>query len=489
MAVKIKKPELNIRKKKAGNAAGSASPAPSRPQAPVFGVPGTFETAPAAQSAAFAAAPDDTGFGVNVRNEAAGIKPMDPKKEFSWYLRELPHEIATSIALMSVIAFLLAAAYLPTAIPYALVGSLVYLGLVIVGEKLDVRFKYFGVAGAVALLILSFFLMKNYVGGGMGYIMNLVYDASESTQAYIYSRFGGGASEENPDLCIRAGVIWASILFGALGALPEAGARRAIGLAVAAAAMIAFAYYGLVPQALVAVLVIAAILFVMARGGLLSALPVLLAALLMFGAVMLISPGESIGISRVDENIRDRLALRSAYLENDVAPETPTEVTEPDERDPFEMNQEEFDGPPKWIVPVIIAGVLLLAIAAAIFLLYRRYTTRRDAHRAGIDSEDIRTAIISMFPYAVRWLGAADMEVEGKPFASLVEPLKGKVSEQYSNYYKSMYVLWREAAYSDHEMEEEKRTAMREFMKDTKEMVERDMNLKTKLKTALKYAL
>ena len=94
-----------------------------------------------------------------------------------------------------------------------------------------------------------------------------------------------------------------------------------------------------------------------------------------------------------------------------------------------------------------------------------------------------------MVPAADKRLDAADMEVEGKAFASLVEPLKGKVSEQYSNYYKSMYVLWREAAYSDHEMEEEKRTAMREFMKDTKEMVERDMNLKTKLKTALKYAL
>ena len=490
MAIKLKKPELNIGKKKAEKSAAKASPAPSRAQAPVFGVPGTFEPAPAAQSAAFAAAPDDTGFGVNVRNEAAGIKPMDPKKEFSWYLRELPHEVATSLALMSVIAFLLAAAYLTTSIPFALVGSLVYLGLVIVGEKADVRFKYFGAAGAIALLVLSFFLMKSYVGGGIGYIMNMVYDASEAEQAYIYSKFGVGAAEENPELCIKAGVIWASVLFGTIGALPEAGARRAIGLAAAAAAMIAFAYYGLVPQVLVVVLVIAAVLFVMSRGGLLSALPVLLASLLMFGAVMLISPGESIGISRADENIRDRLALRSAYLENDVAPEMPTEVTDPDERDePFETNNEDYDAPPKWVVPLVIAGLLVLAIAAAIFLLYKRYTKRRDEHRAGIDSEDIRTAIVSMFPYAVRWLGAADIEVEGKTFASLIEPLRGRVSDQYSNYFKSMYVLWREAAYSDHEMEEEKRTAMREFMEDTKGMVVRDMNLKDKLKTALKYAL
>ena len=485
MAIKIKKPELNIGKKKnKREARGSSAPSP----APVFGVPGTFEASSGPQSAAFAAAPDDTGFGVNVRNEAAGIKPMDPKREFSWYLRELPHEIATSLALMSVIAFLLAAAGLATSIPYVLVGSLAYIGLVIVGEKIDVRVKYFIAAGAVAALVLSFFLMKSYVGGGIGYIMNLVYDASEAEQAYIYSRFGG-PPEENVELAIKIGISWAAILFGVLGAVPEAPIRRGFGLLVAAAAMIAFAYYGLVPQALVVCLVIAAILFVMARGGLLSALPVLLISLLVFGAIMLINPGESIGISRVDENIRDRLALRSAYLENDTAPETPEEIMTPDQEDTFETEQDEFGNSPKWVVPLIILGVIILAIAAIAYLFYRRYTNRRNANREGIDSDDIRTAIVSLFPYTVRWLGAADIDVKDKSFASLVEPLREKVSEQYSNYYKSMYVLWREAAYSDHEMEEEKRYAMREFLNDTKQLVERDMKLKDKIKTALKYAL
>ena len=143
----------------------------------------------------------------------------------------------------------------------------------------------------------------------------------------------------------------------------------------------------------------------------------------------------------------------------------------------------------KWLLPLIIALLVLAGLIVAAYLFYKRYRRRRDANREGIDSDDPRTAIVAMFPYAVRWLKAADLDVAGKNFASLVEPLRKDVSEQYSKYFSSMYVLWREAAYSDHEMPVEKKHDMREFMEETANMVKRDLDWKGKIITALKYAL
>ena len=475
MALKIGKPELNIFKKKKDEKE-------LMPDSAAFGVGGfgvKFED------------DDDSDFEVNVRNSDAGIKLLDSKAaEGPWWKRELSHEIATGIALMSVIVFLLAAAYQNNLIPYAFVGTIAYLGLVILGEKSDVRAKYFTAGAIFAALVLAAIFMRQYVGGGIGSIMNMVYDASEAEQAYIYDRFNEDAETELPEMAMTVGVVWASLLFGTIGAVPFAAMRRALGLIVAAAAMIAFAYYGLVPALVCIIIVIVAILLVLARGGMLSTIPVLLLSLLVFGAVVMISPGENYGISRADENIRDRLALRSAYLETDLQTETPEQTPDfQNNEEQIENEEEEFEIHNKLILPLVIAGLVLLAIAAAIYLLYRRYIKRRDANRAGIDSEDLRTAIISMFPYAVKWLGTMNMEVKDKPFAMLVEPLKERVSDQYSNYFKSMYVLWREAAYSDHEMDIEKRTAMKEFLDDTTEMVQRDMGLKDKIVNALKYAL
>ena len=438
----------------------------------------------------FSVGESDSDFGVNVRNADAGIRLLDEKAARGpWWRRELPHEIATSVALMSIVIFLLAAAYLGSSIPFVFAGSVVYMGLVLLGTK-DVRFKYYAAAAVFALLVVSMIVLRRYIGGGLAGIMNMVYDASEAEQAYIYDRFGTGAFEEQTELCLRAGVIWASALFGLLGALPSAPARRGLGLITAAAAMAAFAYYGLIPAAYCIAIAIVAILLVLARGGILATVPVLLISLLLFGAVMVIDPGENYGISRVDENIRDRLALRSAYLETDLdsAPEQKPEDIQNEERE-TEDEPYEYENEKSRLLPVLIALLITAALGAIIYLLYRRHSRRKAANREGIDAEDARTAIVSMFPYAVRWLGASEMDVQGKSFASLAEPLRTRVSEQYSKYYSSMYVLWREAAYSDHEMEEDKRTAMKEFVEDTKEMVRSGMDLRAKIKTAVKYAL
>ena len=430
------------------------------------------------------------GFDVNVRNAESGIILLEEKKLGSWWSREMPHEIATACALMSFFALMLAAAGFASTIPFLLVGVVIFTAFTFLEENFDSRVRLFAAIGVFVALAAVLIVLRKYIWGGIGTIMNSVYDMSEATQAYIYKRFETGATaDEHPMMSIRSAAVWLSALAGMLAALPPASVRRAVGLGVAAYSMIAFAYYGIIPAAVCVVLTAAAVALVLARGGILSALPVLLISLMLFGVIMLINPGENYSISRADENFRDRFALRSAYLEKNLEEETPKEIEEPDDREEFAGDTQQFISTHKWVVPLLIAILIIGALAATAYLLYRRYLRRRDANREGIDSDDPKTAIIAMFPYAVRWLGAGDVDVAGKNFASLVEPLRHDVSDQYSNYYSSMYVLWREAAYSDHEMNDEKKTAMREFVDDTSEMVQSALDWRGRLKTAIKYAL
>ena len=488
---------MKIKVPKFGNKKGreEAAPAETGAGAVNFAAAG-FSSAPDYPSAAFAAPSasiEDSadGFDVNVRNAESGIRLLDQTKANPWVLREMPHEIATAVSLMSVFSLLLAAAGLATTIPFLLAGVIVYMVPTFLEEKLEGRIRLYAAAGVFVVLVIVAVLMRKYLWGGFGTIMNSVYDASESTQAYLYERINVGATaDEHPEMCVRSIAVWASSLIGMLAALPPAAVRRAVGLGAAILAMLMFAYYGIIPAVVCILLIIIALVFVLARGGLLSALPVLIASLMIFGIIMLIAPGENYGISRADENFRDRFALHSAYLENNIEQGYQDEMNDPINEDEY-INEEEngYVSEHKWLVPLIIALLILAALGAAAYFLYRRYKIRRDANREGIDSPDPRTAIVAMFPYAVRWLGAADIDVSGKTFASLVEPLRKDVSDQYSNYFKSMYVLWREAAYSDHEMAEEKRTAMSEFLEETTDMVKRDLAFKGKIRTAFKYAL
>lgn len=484
MKINFKKPEIKIGRKKA---ASEPSAFDTNAGGIVFGAPSEFGI-----STGFGIGDDTDSFGVNVRNEAAAINLLDEKATDSWWKRELPHEIATAAALVSFFSFMLAAAEMATEIPFLLAGVVLYMVFVVLEEKLDSRIKLIATASTGAVLVILAIVLRTYIIGGLGDIMNCVYEASEAEQAYIYTKFNiSEAAQSNPDICIRAAAAWASCLIASLGAMPPAAARRFIGLGVAVFAFIAFAYYGLVPSAVVVALLVVAIMFVLARGGLLSALPVLLAALLFFGAIVLISPGENYGISKADERIRDRLAFRSAYLETERNIENPTENETQTNNDNNTENEKDKESEVslKWLVPLIITVLIIAALAGIAYLMYKRYLRRRDANREGLDSEDIRTAIIAMFPYAVRWLGVSGVEVSGRNFASLVEPLKRDISDQYSNYFSSMYVLWREAAYSDHGMEEEQKEAMWTFVNDTVDMVNNTLDWKGKIKNTFKYAL
>ena len=131
---------------------------------------------------------------------------------------------------------------------------------------------------------------------------------------------------------------------------------------------------------------------------------------------------------------------------NDPSTETPQDDT--------------LSGIPRKFLGLVIALLIIAVIAAAVFLLWRRIDKKRKALREGIDSHDPRTAVTALFPYTVRWLKAGGIDTDAHPFSELTPYIAGEYSQDYANRYRKMYILWREAAYSDHRIDEQTKNSM-----------------------------
>ena len=443
-------------------------------------------------SAASILMPDDDGFSVNVRNAEPIIRCLTKEKGPQKWTKDLPLNIASALIVLSPLALLLMAGESPELLLFLLPGFAVYMILAELGtfEKEKIQL-YIGAVMAVAL-IATLVIFRKYIGNGCGLIMDQFYDIAEAEQAYIYSRFDiGSTGQDNPDLCMQVALIWASSLLGLLTALPSANIRRIVAMVFAGFCMIAFAYYGVIPSWICIAVLAAALAFVLSRGSFVSSVTVLLAVAIVFGAIALIDPGESYMISRADENFRDRFALSSSYLDGGTNQLGNTDLDTL--RDQQEQENQNNDGgflaENKWIAAVIVAVLILAALGAAGWIFMKRLRKRQAENRAGIDSTDPREAIVAMFPYAVRWLQPAGIDVTGKNFASLTPMIRADVSEQYAERYTGMYELWKEAAYSDHEMTEDRRGEMKGFLSDTIKMITDKSDIGAKIRNTVKYAL
>ena len=149
----------------------------------------------------------------------------------------------------------------------------------------------------------------------------------------------------------------------------------------------------------------------------------------------------------------------------------------------------EFMAEHRGLIVLAVIALILAALGAAAGIFIQRIRKRQAENRAGLDSSDPKAAIIAMFPYSVKWLQPAGIEPMGKSFSSLIPVIRADVSDQYADRYENMYFLWEEAAYSNHEMTEEKRSEMDSFLKDTMEMIREKSNLRMRIINTVKYAL
>ena len=436
--------------------------------------------------------PSADSFEVNVRNDEPILKYPEEETERGWK-RDLALNISGAVILLASVSVFLNAAYVSGMIPYVAAGMLVYL-VITMSESMKPGKLRWIIAGVIAVAMISTMAVwHDRIGGGLAILSGYFYDIAEQSQAYIYDRFTvAEAANMSPELCIRLGTVWISCLAGLITALPTAGYRRGVCAFTAGAVMIAFAYYGMIPSWIWIGVLILACIAAFSRGNFVSTLPVLLMAVLLFGAVVLIHPGENIGISRVDENLRDRFALRSSFIEN--PEDEQSDLSELQKKDQEAQEQAEREAARnttkrRLLRSLTVTFCILAVLAVAAFLYWRTLSKRIEKNRLGIESDDPGEAIRAMFPYCVRWLEAYGVDLAGKPFVSLIPSLREEMSREYAYRYEDMYALWQEASYSDHEMTEKKKSEMSVFMKDTVDMIEDRSSFKDKVRTKLKYAL
>lgn len=435
-------------------------------------------------------------FSVSVRNAEPLIKRLDTEKKGVSWIKSLQLNLASAAIVMAMMALLFTAADLPELIFFIVPGFLVFMLITMLdafeGDKIR-RIRWYIAAVIGVALIATMIVFRSYIGNGWAVIMDHLYDNAEIAQAYIYDRFHiGSLGEEHPYRCMHFAAIWGSCLVGLIAALPPVRFRRTVAMLAAGFSMMAFAYYGLIPSWICIAVILAALIFLLSDGSIMSSLAVFVAVAIVFGAVTLIDPGESYSISRMDEKFRDRFALRSSYLDSgDTALDDLSEMEEMmhDQQDQQDSTGSEFLAEHRWIATLIVLLVVLAVIGTVVWLLMKRLRKRQRENRAGIDSSDPRTAIVAMFPYTVKWLQPAGIEPAGKAFESLVPAIRADVSEQYAERYTDMYELWKEAAYSDHEMTEDRRNEMKSFLGDTMDMIREKSDIKTRLVNTFRYAL
>ena len=437
---------------------------------------------------------DDDSFEVNVRNEEPIIRKIGKDRHEPFLKNDIQVNIAAAAAVTAILALFLSAAELSELIFFVVPGLLVF-ALIALFELIGKEKIKLVLAAAIMLaLIAALFMFRGQITSGIALIMNQFYDEAELAQAYLYKRMNvGAAGDDDPYNCMHMATMWISAIFYLVAALPSASFKRAEVPGLAAIAMLMFAYYGLIPAWMFLALLAAALILALSRGSLLSTVIVLLVTMIAFGAVIMADPGENYGISRADENFRDRFALKSAYLQSGDAEVDNLDTLQQDIQNKQEQDREEdssgFMSGHKGTFALLIAAAILAALAAAALLCIRWIRRRQAENRAGIDSDDPKEAITAMFPYSVKWLQLAGLEPQGKPFTALMPAIRADISENYGERFSGMYDLWQEAAYSDHEMTEEDRAEMDLFMNDTIDMMREESSLRSKVVNTFRYAL
>ena len=430
----------------------------------------------------------DFDFAASIR-AAEPILKLKGSEKAPGLKEDLLQNVAGTVLIAAVLSMFCMAQENPGLIPFMMTGAALFFALTLAEALKPGKFRWIFLGVTAALLIASVVFMRGSILGGLGSMMNSFYDYAEEAQAYIYSRFP--VDESGSD---RFAAIWVSCLLGLVMALPAARVRRAFITLLAMATMFAVAYYGMIPSWICIAVMLAALILLISRGSILSTLPLLLAALVVFGSLMLIDPGESYGISRMDENFRDRFAFHSTLIET---PEQ--EIDEPEEIDSIDEDEDErennesvFSGEYGTYAALGIAALASALIAAAIYLLRRRLKKKQAVVRAGINSSDPKTAVTAMFPYSVRWLKAGGIESEKKkeePFSAMVPAVSKAFSADYGNRFDSMYSLWKEAAYSDHAVSDENLQDMKGFMNETIRLIKNKSTFKEKMKIKFRHAL
>ena len=342
-------------------------------------------------------------------------------------------------------------------------------------------------AGAAVILV----ILHSEIFDGMQLVMNSLFEASEKTQAYLYDKYEVIRDPGTFIQCMRYAVLWTGIAAGTAMSFLSLKIMRWVSGLVFILCAGCFAYFGLLPQAIPAMIMIVALAAVLSESRLTAVLPVMIAGMMVFALILAVAPGENKAVSKADENLRDKLATRTVSIQGNEKSEAQQENEKQTEEENGANGQSLFGGGTKSMKGWIVLGLILL-FAMILFIpavIHDRLEKRRKKNRMDIDSKDPKTAVRAMFPYAVKWLKEAGLKTGNVPFADLTEGVRELSSEEYALEYSDMLVKWKLAAYSDHDLGEDERCEMKAFLEKTIADVREKMSFADKIRVRFVTAL
>ena len=363
-------------------------------------------------------------------------------------------------------------------------GFVVLLFEYMLSDKKHAKLTVIGACAVFVGIMLAFFGRDILNGGKI--LLNNLYSLSEKAQPYKYEMFT--VSEKNSEL----GTGLMLILFGAvICAVSVIIPKKSIMALILSFTLIALCIYFAVLMNVVFFIImitglVAVIVTQEGKGSVLYALPVLLCTVIILSGVSATAPMESAAVSEAGNYYRDRLAVKTLYVDG-----TPVKISEEQKTQKTEKEEEKLEESAEFsenknlktviavLIFIVISGILLVTSK-----LFEKLNTRRDENKRDIESSDNSKAVSSMFRYSVMLLKAYGAEM-GQSFSDIEIPL----NEEYKSDYRRLLVLFNKAAFSTHEISDEEREEMLSFMNKTKEIINEKSSFKQKLLIKYRYAL
>ena len=317
---------------------------------------------------------------------------------------------------------------------------------------------------------------------GTAALLNLVFEISESQNAYLYERLpGADPAWLRPAVFLIAAQLLAFFLSLAMFSRPLAG------LVLLAGSTCVQAYFGIsFPAAVNMVLFLCGMLFLIhpsfaLRDGLFL-LAVLLPVCILTGLFL---PGTDSSVEQLSEQVRDWLSAQSDSGDRgeDLFPETVVETRHVNERSLDEGNREArgTDGyrliqlermeiaKPDWfsLVRILLPffGMLLLLTAPFVpFILLNRRHLKTMERRRLFEDPDNRAAAAAMFRHICAYLRTTGHLEPNVPYRLCSLP---GMTAAFAEAFHEAAVIWERAVYSEHSIETGQRAAVQKLLEET----------------------
>lgn len=342
------------------------------------------------------------------------------------------------------------------------------------------RGKRFNAISAAMFAVSAVFVLTQLQG--VEAVLNSVFSASEKVQAYEYDYFA--VEHPNKQLAIAA----LSMLFAVCIGFGSYRVPRFTAWEVLVGAFLLTAYFGIAADVMWTLLLIASAALMLLKKKTVFAMVTVIVSIAVIAAATLALVPESIKQTQtLNETLRDRMAFHTvSHMETpEETPEpTPEPTPTPQVSEKTKYLNINKNGWTKThtLICIIMTTALVLFIPSVI---NDRYKKRLEKNRTGLKSKNNAKAVKAGFLYALKWLEICGYRQENLPFEKTAEQL----SEELRPDFCLAAEIFREAVYSDHKIDDEKRALVHGFADECRAAALADKKPLQKLRIKYKYAL